>query len=1326
MNIPDQHTILSSLNRALVPGATLVDGRTERDRLAFMADFASLINFYDHTNQVNGNWRPFLLKDPVFLLAHISSIRFNEWQGRFQQETKKLQILSLSASSNEDLASIINRLSEQIINVFLQIERWTVYMQQSFDYDLKKYVLYHVKNNISEYFWAFLSFCDAAYRSAPASGLERVEYAAFSSFDELTWKISRGKRPFWEVLQISEELVSPTQTPDQNLRQCYQVMNKAGETLFGFLHTIVRQAPKEFERVKKIRSHYPDTTLIRAFEKLLRIYQEEQNKLSEKHLSFYYGEILKQSPRKAVPDTVFVCAVPSGNSEVTDLKAGLLLNGGFDANSNPILFETKEDVSVNPASIAQAFTVSYFSQPEKDSVVYLQSIQTPDQIVKNEGGMVTGWPTFGHPGNEGAVGVKAGLILASPILLLQEGDRTITIQLKFDRTVCKDFFVSAAHCLSTSSGWSEIGSFTQFTQPSSTEIQFCIKLSTSHPAIVSMTANAEGVSSVWPMLKMEFGSFPDPSDPPIILSANIHVAVSKLKNLQLFNDNGGISPKGPFAVFGNIAQVNSHFIIGSTEVFSKPLNSLYLEFTWDKSLPKNFQNYYQPYNDYINSQELNTEAAYLAQQLAMVQDGKSTKGILAFLAKAGETLLTPLKKIADLGLKGLDAIVKLFQTPGSGFPVTPFSALPNTPFNNVAFTVGFSMLDQHTWNPLNLGNMTRVISPDGDVSFIPYQKDGGCVPKADGDTLLFKTQTITVPIVNPQQTITDPAPENNNVVVPPPVDNSNTCLTLGGSYFGLANPVSSVSVPPFPFTPEANIQQTALSFSEQSSTGFIRMTLTGPSYGFGTAVYPNVVSNIALKNALILSKKPTNPPTPLNNPANQPFVPKVSEFQLHYSASVNYFFDSNKDSYPIQCFSISPIANGDVYQFPQQATTDNNLSYTCLPGSKKISGGIPLFPAFPYNGSLFMAMENVIAPAPLNLYFQLANNFSYDAGNNKCHYAYLSNNGWKSLPLLADGTRQYGCSGIVKVNLPADISQDGTLIGTKKAWISIGVKGDPSGYSDTVFLKVNGICASRSGSIFQDDKSAPVLAPGQITRPVQAVPQIAAFLQPFASFGGKAAEDNHRMNQRISTRLKTKDRVVTSEDIFRLIKFHFPDVFYVKSISNTAGDSTLVYVVPAIENSHSPNAYLPLITECRLSDIQLFLQQRASTFSFLSVLNFSPQYLEVEADIDLAEGYQLDGVTKKINQGLGVFLSPWINCQQAQIKIDQGVSDAAVASFISGIDGVAAVNKISFNSWILIGNERDKVVSNGAGRIKPVYDNMLIVPVTHHSVSVNTKRPVFA
>jgi len=1319
MHTPDQHMILSSWQQSLMPGTSLVDGRSECDRLAFLANFASLVNFYDDKNNINGNWSPFLLKDPVFLLAHISAIPLHQQQSLYRNELLRLQSCSLVPDAPvEELTAIINRLFDQLTDVFMKIERWTAYMQQSFDYDLKKYVLHEVKNTFSEYFWALLSFRDAAYRSAPSSGLLYADYFPFTSYDSLIWKQSKGRRPYWEVLHISEDFIANEKTPEENIRNCYLVLHKAGETIFGFLHTIIGHAPEEYDRIKKRRSPYPDTTLLRVFEKLLRIYQEEQNQLAGKHLEFYYRDILQQAPRLAVADKVYVCANTSGKAATYQLAGGTMLDAGMDAQNQPIQFACTEDICINPATILNAHTLSVVPLTDTFSSVFIQSIHAPDTIVKDEQGTPTGWSTFGGSAAGGAVQLNAGLIVASPMLLLQEGERHIKCRLVFHKAVQAELFDMGNYYLSSKDTWLDITQVAVFTPLSATEIELYIELPASQPPIVPYVLNPEGANVQWPMLKLEFSYFSAPSDPPVLTAITIDVKATKLKNIQLYNDNGGLSAKAPFPLFGNVPMVNSNFIIGSNEIFSKPLQSLYLEMTWDASLPTDFQTYYQSYNDYIATLT-KTQGGAAAQRIITQPDTKNKSGVFSWISKALGILFTLGKKLGKQGAKSIVAFGKLIgnffidQKIASGLSNQP----ANTPFNNLCFTVNFSMLDMHIWNPVNLHGMSRVIAPDGDVSFVPYQKDKDCKPLANSDTLLFGTQNI-------ETNKRDIGKQNANSTTNDRTITETKCVTLKGSYFGLAPIATNSQIPPFPYTPNASIQHQTLSYSEQSSTGFIKMTLTGPTYGFGTVIYPNVVADIALNNALLISKKSDDSAKPLSSPANLPFIPKVADFQMHYSASVTYTFNTSQGDYPIQCFSFSPLCSAMVYDNTSQIPVEVSTGIGSLPGAKQTAGGIPLHPAFPYQGNLFLEMDNVIAPAPLNFYFELASSYGRITGGNYCHYSYLTGSGWNSLSVLSDETNQFSCSGIIQVNVPADISKNTVFMGTQKYWISIGVNAEPALFADTFFLKTNGFTAVRSGDHFLSEMTAPVLAASQITRPVNAIPQLAGFIQPFSSLGGKAAENENSMNRRISNRIQTKDRAVTATDYFRLLRQNYADLYYVKTVYDQNSKSTNVYVVRSVENSSRINAYLPLITECMEANMQSFLQQRVSSFASVKVRNFDLQFLQVQAEIELEPGLQADGVTRKINEALNIFLAPWISSSQPQIKIDEGITDAQVAIFISGIDGVSAVNHINFCSWLLQGVVKQPVKNASEGTLFPVSNTTLLVPALSHTITVKQESTV--
>lgn len=1249
MNTIDQHEAMISLEQALVPAPSLIDGRTEQDWLCFLSDFASLINFYDKNNHLNGNWTPFLLKDPVFLLAIISKTKVAELHSLYRNTCSKLESLIALKTDTADITVSFNQLFDQIVNIFMHIKRWIHFMQRSTDeYDLKTFIIHQVRNKYSKYFWAIISLRQNLYLSSAIRGIQPVDtgsFYLFEPYEEIIWKQNKDKSPYWEILHLKHPIKENT-IPD-----FFNAMVKAGNNVFSFFHTIVKQSVPEFEKLKAKKSTYPDTLLLRAFVDLLKVYQDQLNGISHKHLRFYYKDILKQADLPAVADKVFICAELAKNNAAFNLPAGTLFNAGLDTQKNPISFVNPEAVSLNPATITGAYTLTALPGPNNLSSLYLQATPAPGVVQTDPDGKVQTWNTFGSSIPSPASLTQLGIAFASPMLLLREGQRTISLHLQFAGSIDMQLLQNARYYLSTQKDWLEVTSTVTFppvTPVAANAAIINIAINPSQPPIEPFLKNPDGLSSPWAMIKIEFTSFPNLPQPPVLTKMQIGVKVSNVKTFQLYNDNGALSTKMPYAIFGPIPLVNSHFIIGNNEIFSKPFDSLFIEMDWS-NLPDSFLSYYQQYNDYLADQQ-------------------------------AEQNNVPLSRWQRFKLW----LRRLF---GHKPPPPPPN---NTPFNNVCFTVDFNLLQNHTWQNLSMTKQQDfIISATNDITADPYQNDAGCVPPAGQGNLLFSTQSTA---------------------------NSNCTLT-GSSYFSYnvsSTPILIID------TPDPSIQNTPLVFTDASASGFMNMVLAAPLYGFGSEIYPNVVSYIALQNALSISKSNDKNPPELIQPAKIPFAPKVVNLIAHYTASQTYDLTLTTGTYPIQSFLYTPFANFMVYDNTQSPSAYDNGFATSITSTGKITNGIPLFTSFEYNGALFLQMDNVVAPNTLQLYFQLAPNYGASSTARIVEYHYLSNTGWKELPVLSESTNQLTCPGLIKVNIPTDITTQNAVMPGNKYWISIAVKNNPSAFAQTVFLKTNGFAAQRSGTNFLTAAETPQIPALTITKPSVATPQIATLIQPFPSFGGKPAENHAQMHQRVSCRLKTKDRAVSAEDYARLIRQEHPDIYYSKPVYDPSVKNITVYVVKGFESWLDPNAFTPLISECKQESIQTYLTKRASAFASISVSNFRFQYVQVTATVSVKTGFDNEGMIKKINHSLNIFLSPWISSTGPQIAIDTSISDAEVAAFIESIQGVAGADGISFQTWTIDDQTGQKqMIGDAAQTILYPGVSTLFVSSMNHNIALN-------
>src|SRR6218665_2169143 len=841
MDTIDQNTAYLSLERNLLPGRSLIDDRSERDRLHFLSQFSSLVNFYDENNNPEGDWRPFLLKDPVFLLATISQTRFNNWNLRYLQACFKVEEKEPLAMTTEDLGQSFDQLFDLFTEVFVCIENWTSYMQKSAEqYDLRTYVLRKVEDTFSAIFWALRSFKEALSKSGLIKGVRPVQQFYFTAlFSDKLWTENKDKIPYWELLKLRHPI------NDNTAGDFFHALKTTGDELFTFFHTIIQHAVPEYEKLKTQQSKYPDTTLLRTFVSLLKVQQDQLNGIPEKYLEFYYRDILQQHKAMAEPDKVMICAETAKKDAAFHLPAGTEFDAGLDPDKNPVTYASREEVTLNPAAITAAYTLSCLpgrNPLSQLSSLYFQAIPDPGEVKREEDGVIKQWQTFGGAAPPLAPLVGLGIAFASPMLLLREGQRNITLTLTFSKTIDRSLFREASYYFSTQTAWLQVKQeFDTFNVVGGEVVTMEFKLDETLPAIEKFAEDPDGLSSQWPMFKIEFTSFTDMASPPVLMKFDISVEVSGVKNLQLYSDEGLLTTKTPFQLLGPMPLVNSSFIIGSNEIFSKPFNDLTIELHWD-TLPGNFAEYYKQYNEYIEGR--------LEPPVIIDPPSPPPSKFHRFINIIGKLLLV--YWIWQLLKK------KKKEEPAEEVVVEEGAQL----FSNTAFRVNFQLLSNQAWKAFRMLKKSK-----GEGKFVPYKSNDGCNPdEKPEDNLLFSMDG--------------------------PCCEEKKCLLTDKSYFGYESILGEKADP--------SIQETPLEFTDTSTSGFMRMTLEKPLYGFGSEMYANVISEIALQNAAILmlmdkeeqaknkSKKIDVVIPVFKTPAALPFVPRLITFTGNYKAACSY------------------------------------------------------------------------------------------------------------------------------------------------------------------------------------------------------------------------------------------------------------------------------------------------------------------------------------------------------------------------------------------------------------------------------------------------------
>lgn len=1228
MNLIDQNSAIVSLNTALVPSPYLIESRSEVDRLNFLANFASLINFYDHRNKVNGNWAPFLLKDPVFLMASISKTPFQKIHTMYVKSCLRAQKED-SIYDNETIKDtpkitpitiieIINILFDQLIHVFHIIERWTYFLYKSEEvYTLKTYIIKEIKDVYAELLWAIVSLREFLFLEG--KDVEDVNWYAFESYDREIWKGVDGGGPFWAILGLKYPL-------DENtIRDYYYAVKKAGDSLFSFFNSIIEYSRVEYENVKKKKGKFPDTLLLRTFTKLLQIYENQINTLSSKHLSFYYEDILKQKQMSAKADQVYICTDLLESDITFDLSKNTLFIAGAYEDTTPILFGADKNTSLNPANVQVAYTLYRIDDilHEDFYKLYLTKHVEVDTLKKNEDGIIESWKTFGTSLPSIEKKVSLGFCFASPILFLREATRNITIVFNLKNEVEVDTVFSEAICyLSTQNEWFKTPPDPATNRPiiivDGKKVTIIIKLEDSDPPIEAFSEEQDGIHSVWPMFRISFPKLANNELPPEIISLDIAVDVKGVKTFQLYNDFGVLETKKPFQPFGPSPSKNQSFLIGSNEIFTKKVDTLDIQLNWDnlppssKNISDNFSNYYLQYNKFLSkcySKEETTLPLNLQFSESINTSSILPSVVLDVLKNIGQ-MLSSSKREVD---KKECEIVEEFK--------------------NDRFKVEFQLLQYGEWVPVEVE-----ISPTNLLKDATNKDSDSIIKNAsENDALLFYSKE-------------DPA--------------------TGIEYLENYTSYTSSSISEFQKEKNPLLQLEVLEFSETTTSGFLRIQLREPIYGFGLTLYPQVVSAVALYNAKAIAESIDDDNLPLENVPNEPYSPTASMFIGNYTSSITYNFDSEENDYPLECFYYSSFCNFKIY--------DSQSGYS---GPKRVdSTTLPIFQEIRYDGQLFITLSDLIAPAEVSFFFELTDtNNIQQTEPVEIEYTYLSKDGWKPLEILSDGTHAFSCSGIIKFNIPEDISNDthtmpglGTLY-----YISIGVISDNlDAFSETVFLKTNGIKLHRVDTQFHTLHTTPFIPSDTIQTTFDGIPEISEIIQPFPSFGGVASETKTQMDRRICKRIKTKDRLVTKTDYFRSILQEFTSIYYVASLYIKSEDQLLICVVNKVNNWTDAQAFRPYVTSCTRLDIQNYLKDKTSFFTQAKVSNFEIRYIRIIADISVKRNKKPSGTQKIINPKINIFLAPWIQSNQEQVSISTYISASQIATFIKNQPEISEVKNI--------------------------------------------------
>ncbi|WP_082221454.1 baseplate J/gp47 family protein [Herbaspirillum chlorophenolicum] len=644
---------------ALQDGYFNLDEMSFHDLLTMVAEFASLVCFYNAENQPDGDWKPFFHADETVVMSRILAFNlagavahFDDWwrgtpehtgigaDGRnHAQDIQALPVTYLATTIDGWYVAMLEAQSENGLALRTLIESVIVQLRSDKSGFLDSLRQEGVRLPLAPLWWA-----DTDAAIVPDGGrrpqalltktMVRTDFHAYLKAIEMIRKEARARLPA-------------------------SLLSQQHDPAIGMLIAFVRQ----FQKLKV-----------------------KLNRFTQNYLDFYYDKMLGSVPQPVAPDRTWVVLTksPAVREVLVPAQTGFL--AGLDEASRDIVYASANDLVVNDARVIALQTVYFdhnrYSAPENrlsdDRPAAAATNGTTATVATTATTAARTWSTaawFNSPMIEGVMAdlqqaypilgapknssvqntfadARIGFALASKVLLLKEGLRKISVTIAFDDdmlaqrlarlvpVMCEDdgsgdaaldeirrqdVFLKVFRrifqvAVTGEHGWLEIPDYLPAYDDRALTLSF--ELPPQEPSVVAYdpALHGEQYAVATPMIRFiinpgaylyPYGMLRDLT----ISGAHIDVQVNGCRDLVLQNNIGQLSAAAPFAPFGPLPKLGSYLVVGNTEMAGKQISEFSVEVEWADLTRLNggFATYYDGYEVEVANDDFLATVGVLAK-----------------------------------------------------------------------------------------------------------------------------------------------------------------------------------------------------------------------------------------------------------------------------------------------------------------------------------------------------------------------------------------------------------------------------------------------------------------------------------------------------------------------------------------------------------------------------------------------------------------------------------------------------------------------------------------------------------------------------------------
>lgn len=1232
--------------KALDPAYAPIDERSMEELLVFIKRYASQIRFYDipeshpdnQTPATKTSWREFFSRDMAVIAAGIALTDIAQIRKDFEETFRNLQ--------QDPEADIYAALYSPVLGMVARIDRW--YELAIPENPLYETLTLAIQSELKAQVQKITAYEEGFKLVDPGNKLD-LDYSAIKN--KTLWGLDAPVVADGTIYQGADEAAK--------IKHAALYVEDIFLSFYGFIQKLTDESSNYFAfAIEQYPAHQPHMALFIAFLKLFKLAQDQMNSITGRMLDFYYRNVLQLVEKDSIPDRVHIVFELAKDIAEYAIAPGTALLAGKDASGKEQVYKTEAGLVVNQAKVKELKTI-FVEKEVANEVTFIGSISA--QPVANSldgyGEKFTDpypkWPAFGRRLNRNldyknicqAIDIvrnqlewrneaAIGFAIASPQLLLQGGNRLIAYHLQ------------------------DLGKvYTGGTSETERQVR------------ILFTAEKEWLVVQKRMTDAQFKALP-------IKGATVFAETQETEGSYYFDTDTlyiylpaslpGVIPfdsavhEGAFVTTQPVMQVllGPSVMISENDFGKLAFNSASLEVRVGSVVSED-----QDAQTFFDGLKVLT----LQNDDGIVDPSKTFDPFTAY-PNRGKSLYVGSPEVFNKELDELSLHIR-FANPIDDI-VIGFAAVNN--FDQFVASVR----ESRTWThvPVGFGSVTQTGLARNLLA-------------GEGGVKILKRHPLTEEQLYTTASVKGFLQVEYNVPI--------YSATGKGIYENMQEAAQFLKVKEIAVSyhsllerPEAGVEQ----FFHIYPFGVLEADLNARTQTRMLA--RDLAPTLASTSAIAKLRNNSNDSLTDTKGKLFPQFTYQDPYAKYTDIGIRPAVAGPKSDYPV----ITSTVPGAAKNSPREITALERLMIDASGVTEKITGSANQYSSLlQEEGMLFIGLENLKPLQTLSLLFQFVDGSAEDEDNDPpaIHWSYLVNNEWRPLKgenIVADDTFGFQTTGIVKLDIPADITNNNTIITTGLYWLCASVTEHANRIPKLVDVVAQAVIATFEDQDNDQSHFDNALASGSISKLAVKVAEVSKVIQPFASWDGKHRESGKEFYTRVSERLRHKARAINVWDYEHLILDRFPSIYKVKAIPHVdpecicrhtdpnsphnpervedccgpqvAPGHVLIIPIANFKNRNAVNPLQPKTGRRTLLEIESYIKKRTSPFVKVHAKNPVYEQILVFFRVKFYTGIDKGYYLKKLNEEIVHYLTPWAFDETADIVFGQKIYASSIIDFI--------------------------------------------------------------